>query len=363
MERTERQTLVVDLPSAESLIVLAVDRGAERVYLAGRGSSLTGPSEPLVRWIPGAPLPLDAGGRKAFAFIYPTKTYSEGLGGGGADIAPEDRAMLRALRRSAPLLACVKVGAKTEASGGEGPRKLVEFKPEMLRQAKEIFKSCMTRPNRQDYMYLATKTFTFNLAVRLFFTIAAVKKGDLPLLRAILSTSWYQLQDTIFTVFGQTYMKFLGRMTGMLRVHNAYIGDFAFVYFQLCFFEFLNRLVLGPLGENPLVYTPKGLALIFANILQGMISGGPLIPAINQMRRVGAISHSTMMHFYQLSSLTMQFGLFAAFGYQKFYAILTGATLVLSWGSYAVFSSLFKDPEFVALDNPETIARLDKLAA
>lgn len=358
----ERQAApkTLDLPAPDSAIVLAVDRGDQRVYLSGRGKDLTDPSGPLAVWTPDSSLPVKA--QKAYVFIHRTSTYSEGLGGGGADISPEDRAMIRAVQKQIPQVVCVKVGAKASSGEADGPRSLVEFKPEMLKQAPEHFKACMTKPNRQDYMYLVTKTFTFNLAVRLFFTIAAVRKGDLPVTRAVLSTTWYQLQDTIFTVFGQTYMKFLGRMTGMVRVFNAYIGDFTFVYFQLCFFEFLNRLVLGPLGENPLVYTWHGLGLIFVNILQGMVSGGPLIPAINQMRRVGAISHSTMMHFYQLSSLTMQFGLFAAFGYQKFYALLTGATLILSWGSYAVFTTMFKDPEFVPLDNADTIARLAKLA-
>lgn len=37
---------------------------------------------------------------------------------------------------------------------------------------------------------------------------------------------------------------------------------------------------------------------------------------------------------------------FAAFGYQKFYALLTGSVLVLSWGSYFVFTTFYKDPEF-----------------
>ncbi|MBI3566069.1 MAG: hypothetical protein HY079_12800, partial [Elusimicrobia bacterium] len=172
----------------------------------------------------------------------------------------------------------------------------------------------------------------------------------------------YQLQDTVFTVFGQTYMKFLGRMTGMLRVGPACIGDFSFVYFQLCFFEFLNRLVLGPLGMNPLVYTWKGMGLIFLNIIQGMISGGPLIPAINKMRRAGVISHNTMMHFYQLTSLTMQFGLFASFGYQRFYFLLTTGTLVLSWGSYALFSLFYQDRDAAPLA-PALASRLDAAAA
>ena len=160
-----------------------------------------------------------------------------------------------------------------------------------------------------------------------------------------------------------TWLVKLRKMTGMLRVHNAYVGDFAFVYVQLCGFEFLNRLVLGPLGENPLVYSGAGLGLIFLNILQGMVSGGPLIPAINQMRKSGVITHSTMMHLYQVTSLTMHFGLFATFGYQKFYAMLTGGVLVLSWTSYLAFSTLYKDPEFVATGDGATMAALDRAAA
>lgn len=298
--------------------------------------------------------------------IYPTRTYSEGLGGGGADIAPEDRSMIRALRRRVANLRCLKAGSNGGGSGsGGGPRGLVEFEPKYLALSnmKAAFADCWTKPGRQDYMYLVTKTFGLNLAVRLFFTVAAVKKGDLPLLRAVASTSWYQFQDTVFTVFGQTYMKFLGRMTGMLRIGPLYLGDLSFVYVQLCFFEFLNRLVLGPLGENPLVYTWSGIGLIFLNIMQGMLSGGPLIPAINKMRKTGAISHNAMMHLYQLSSLTMQFGLFASFGYQKIYFLLTSATLVLSWSGYAVFTAFYKDPEFGGVADPAMAERFDKAAA
>jgi hypothetical protein len=68
-----------------------------------------------------------------------------------------------------------------------------------------------------------------------------------------------------------------------------------------------------------------------------------------------------MMHFYQLSSLTMQFGLFASFGYQYFYFLLTTGTLVLSWGSYAVFSLFFQDPPSKQAD-PEMASRLENLA-
>jgi hypothetical protein len=46
----------------------------------------------------------------------------------------------------------------------------------------------------------------------------------------------------------------------------------------------------------------------------------------------------------------MQFGLFASFGYQYFYFLLTTATLVFSWGSYALFSLFFLDPPRRAAD-------------
>lgn len=341
----------MDTASAE-LVVLAcdveVDGTRVRAYFACAGVSAPRRLKS----------PADAPDAASVLFVIaPTRTYSEGMGGGGSERSPEDRAFWRALAaRFGDKAVCVLAhGAKGDEHGG--PRSFLEFHPDMLRRVPELLKENWTVPNRQDYAYLATKTFGLNLVVRLFFTIKAVRSGGLPVLRAAASLTWYQLQDTIFTVFGQTYMKFLGRMTGMLRVGPVWLGDFSFVYVQLCFFEFLNRLVLGPLGENPLVYTWHGMALIFVNIIQGMISGGPLIPAINKMRRAGVISHSTMMHLYQLSSLTMQFGLFASFGYQHFYFLLTSATLVLSWGSYAVFSLFFLDPPRRAAD-PKLAERL-----
>jgi len=303
--------------------------------------------------------PLEAPEAASVLFmIAPTKTYSEGMGGGGAERSPEDRSFWRALEARYAKSACALAhGAKGDERSG--PAAFFEFHPDMLRRVPELLREQWTVPNRQDYMYLATKTFGLNLVVRVIFMIMPVRTGGLALARAAAALTWYQLQDTIFTVFGQTYMKFLGRMTGMLRVGPVWLGDFSFVYVQLCFFEFLNRLVLGPLGQNPLVYTWHGMGLIFFNIIQGMVSGGPLIPAINKMRRAGMISHSTMMHLYQLSSLTMQFGLFASFGYQKFYALLTGGTLVLSWGSYAVFSMFYQDPPRLTADT----AQADRLLA
>ena len=341
--------------SAEDLVVLALDRSdTERGYYYFHAKT----SEAATRFTSASELP-DA--PRVVVALFATKTYSEGMGGGGSERSPEDRALTRSISSRFPGRTSVVLMAGAKKDGNAGPQGFVEFKPDMLRRAPQLLRDCWTKPNRQDYMYLVTKTFGLNLVVRVVFMILPVRTGGLNLLRAAAALTWYQFQDTIFTVFGQTYMKFLGRMTGMLRVGPAYLGDFTFVYVQLCFFEFLNRLVLGPLGMNPLVYTWHGMGLIFVNIIQGMISGGPLIPAINKMRRAGVISHSTMMHFYQLSSLTMQFGLFVSFGYQYFYFLLTTGTLVLSWGSYALFSLFFQDPPSPQAD-PEMATRLENLA-
>lgn len=394
---------------AESVVVLALDvksekaeSGFERRYFACRSQRLPdgAPVDPSLGAANAREL-IQKGafaelkGRVVFA-VYPTRTYSEGFGGGlFTDIAPEDRSVIRGLKRRFPgRVDCVKVplsattlfeslegyfrdgeeknaySAERSASDGKAEEKriaeaspaLAAFDAGYIRNMGGIFKSCITKPNRQDYMWLVTKTFTLNLAIRLFFVVQSVKSGELGVFRAAISTSWYQLQDAVFTVFGQTYMKFLGKMTPMVKLRNAAVGDFVFVYIQLCSMEFINRLVLGPLGMNPLVYTLEGMGLIFVNILQGMISGGPIIPAVNKMRKVGAISHSTMMHFYQLASLTMHFGLFATFGFQKFYAILTGAVLVLAWGSYLIFSTMFKDPAFEPLKEESALSLIDGFA-
>jgi hypothetical protein len=343
----------------DSSVVLAVDApdGSARRYLVCRGSELAKADTKLAA--------LDAAsfsGDQVIVVLYPTKTYSEGLGAGPAPLSPEDRSLIRRLRSRFSKVECWRIGgAGAEHSGGSASAGWFQFDAGYLRRAKPLFVESMTKPNRQDYTWLATKTFGLNLVVRLFFVVKSVRSGQLPLFRAVVSTSWYQLQDAVFTVFGQTYMKFLGKMTGMMRLFGAQVGDFAFVYFQLCGFEFLNRLLLGPLGENPLVYSAKGLGLVFINILQGMVSGGPLIPAINKARRAGVISHPAMMHLYQVSSLTMQFGLFASFGYQRFYSLLTGSVLVLSWGSYLVFTKFYLDEPMPAVDDKVLLDRLDGL--
>ncbi|MDE2292890.1 MAG: hypothetical protein KGL53_12475, partial [Elusimicrobia bacterium] len=225
----------------------------------------------------------------------------------------------------------------------KGLRRFFEFNVQYLRDVKKLFKESYTRPTKQDYVYLGTKTWGLNLAVRAAFALQSVHSGALPLVRAILSTAWYQAQDSVFTVYGQTYMKFLGRMTGMVRIGRAKIGDLFFVYFQMVFFEFLNRLVLGPIGMNPLVYTPAGIALVFLNNLQGMVAGGLLVPVINKLRAAGYVSEKASNFLYQLSSLTMHLGLLATFGFQGLYTTLTTGLMILSWAAYLGLSFFAKD--------------------
>ncbi len=409
MPNNETDASVKPAFDADAVVVLALDvksetaeSGFERRYYACRGTRLPdgAPVEPSLgasnaRELAQKGAFTEFKGRIVFA-VYPTRTYSEGFGGGMfTEIAPEDRSVIRGLKRRFPgRVDCVKIplsatslfesiedyfsgveekarySEERAASAGKAEkRRIAEASPApvafdagYIRNMGDIFKSCITKPNRQDYMWLVTKTFTLNLAIRLFFVVRSVNAGELAVSRAVISTSWYQLQDAVFTVFGQTYMKFLGKMTPMVKLRNAAVGDFVFVYIQLCSMEFINRLVLGPLGMNPLVYTLHGMGLIFANILQGMISGGPIIPAVNKMRKVGVISHSTMMHFYQLASLTMHFGLFATFGFQQFYAILTGAVLVLAWGSYLIFSTMFEDPAFDLMQDEQALLLVDAFA-
>lgn len=234
--------------------------------------------------------------------------------------------------------------AVAKAPAPSAGRKFVEFNVQYLKDIKKLFAESATKPNKQDYMFLVTKTFGLNLAVRVAFAIKGVSNGDLGLTRAILSTAWYQLQDAFFTVFGQTYMKFLGKMTGMLRIGNAKIGDLLFVYVQLVASEFVNRLVLGPIGENPLVYSFGGIGLLLLNNLQGMVSGGLLVPVINKMRAAGLISEKTSNYLYQAASLTMHLGLLATFGYQGLFTVLTTALMILSWTAY-IGLSFFAKPK------------------
>lgn len=213
--------------------------------------------------------------------------------------------------------------------------KLIEFHPAALKDAR----ACLAAPERHDYVYLATKTFGINLAVRLAFAFSAVN-GGVPWLRAALSMSWYQLQDGMFTLYSRTYLNVLGRASGALTLGGARVGDIGLVYVQLCAAEILNRLLLGPAGDTPAVWTIAGLGLVFVNVLQGMAAGGSIAPAISQARQARLISDRAAAHLYQLSGLTIHLGLLAAIGHQVLYAWLTALLGIVSWTLYLSCASL-----------------------
>lgn len=219
---------------------------------------------------------------------------------------------------------------------------LVEFRPSAMRGWRASFR----RPGRRDYAYLATKTFGFNLAVRAAFACSAVA-GGVSWPRAAASLSWYQFQDAVFTLFGESYLNLLSRAHGVLSVGGWEIGDLAFVYAQLCASELLTRLLLGPAGDTPSVLTAAGLGLVFVNVAQGMLAGGAIAPAIGKARRAGLFGERFAVHAYQISGLTIHLGLLASFGHQVLYAWATGLLSILSWSFYLGLTVLPK-PAVVA---------------
>ncbi|MFA6091354.1 MAG: hypothetical protein WCU88_03000 [Elusimicrobiota bacterium] len=208
---------------------------------------------------------------------------------------------------------------------------LIEFDPGVLRG----LRSCRVRPSRSDRAYLATKTFGVNLAVRGAFALSGIH-GGASAARVVCALSWHQLQDAACTLYGRSYLNLLARAAGGLRIAGRGIGDLVFVYVQVSASEVLTRLILGPVGNTPSALTLAGLGMVFLNVGQGMIAGGSIIPAINQVRKAGFIGERACMHIYQLSGLTIHLGLLATFGYQALHAWATAALSIASWSFYAV---------------------------
>jgi len=130
--------------SAEDLVVLALDRtDSERGYYYFHAKT----SEAATRFASASELP-DAA--RVVIALFPTKTYSEGMGGGGSERSPEDRALTRSISsRFAGRISVVVMSGGKKSDGG-GPQGFVEFKPDMLRQAPALLRECWTKPNRQD---------------------------------------------------------------------------------------------------------------------------------------------------------------------------------------------------------------------
>ena len=214
--------------------------------------------------------------------------------------------------------------------------KLIEINPEQMTR----LKSCLVRPEKSDYAYLATKTFGVNLAVRVAMALSVVAPGHTQWFRAAALLCWYQAQDALFTLYGKSYLNVLSHMAEGLKISGARVGDVVFIYIQLCASEFISRLLLGPVGDTPAVLSLAGIGFVLLNVLQGMVCAGPIVPAINQARRSGAISERTALHLYQISGLTIHVGLLSTFGHQVLHAWLTGIVFVGSWLFYFNFAAL-----------------------
>ncbi|MBI3563931.1 MAG: hypothetical protein HY079_01895, partial [Elusimicrobia bacterium] len=166
--------------ASDDLVILALDRGAAapaRAYYAVTGAELAAGAAP--RALDGT---VECAGRVLVA-LTPTRTYAEGMGGGTSERAPEDRALIRRLARRFPgRVDCALLDQSAGAQdAGAAPQTFFEFKPDMLKEAPRLLRECWTVPNRQDYAYLATKTFGLNLVVRVVFMILPVRTGGLNL--------------------------------------------------------------------------------------------------------------------------------------------------------------------------------------
>ena len=217
------------------------------------------------------------------------------------------------------------------------------FDVELFNSIPQIFHACKTTPARNDFLYVIFKTSLINLAARSYFIMVELEDEELELTYAILSLTWYQLQDCVFTIFGQTYMKFLGKIGPLVRIYGAEFGDLCFVLVILFVLEFSNRLILGPLNGNYAAYTWQGMLTILYNLIQGIVSSGPVDPTINKLRTRGIISHTTAMHIFQIMGLSLLFGLLATFGYQTLHAIVL-ATQFTIFSSIYICLIIFKNP-------------------
>lgn len=235
---------------------------------------------------------------------------------------------------------CLQCVSRNETSivVGSSQKKWFEFNYHIFTNMWPILMSCRTMPGKDEFYYVLFKSCAINMSMRTYFILDFVHDGDVELIYGTLSLVWYQFQDVFFTLFGQTYFKFLSQVSDMIKIREARVGDFFFTMAMLFVMEWSNRIILGPLGDNPSALSPAGVALVFFNLVEGMISGGPVDPAINKLRESGLISHRTAMHIFQIAGLTLLFGLFATFGYQKLYDILMGVQFTLATSVYVMLT-------------------------
>ena len=207
-----------------------------------------------------------------------------------------------------------------------------------------ILLSQYTPPRRDEYFYVMFKASFINLAVRSYFILNSFAKGEVPLYIACLSLVWNQIQDCLFTLHGQTYMRFLAKINGSIEIFHLKCGDLIFIMNMMFVLELLNRLMLGPVGDNPPAYTLKGIGLIWLNVVQLMVSASTNDSIVNKLIKSGLINHSAAMHLYQLLGFTLHFGLLGTFGYQKLYVVTTTAQLTINLTVY-IFLTSFPRPK------------------
>lgn len=184
-------------------------------------------------------------------------------------------------------------------------------------------------PGAEERRWLLYKTFGLNLAARLAFLAPASAAGTVPATQAAWALAWWQLQDAAFTWHGRAWLALLSRAAASARG-----GDLAVSFLVLCMGEWVTRLLLGPAAGNPPVQGLEGSALVALNVWQGMVAGGPLVPALARLRDRGRLSETAAARLYQLSGLAMHLGLLATFGWQRLHAALTALLALAAWSAW-----------------------------
>lgn len=185
------------------------------------------------------------------------------------------------------------------------------------------------KPGAEERCWLLYKTFGVNLAARLAFLGPAAASGAVPVPQAVWALAWWQAQDAAFTWHGRAWLGLLTRAASAARG-----GDLAVSFVVLCAGEWVTRLLLGPAAGNPSVLGLEGSALVALNVWQGMVAGGPLVPALARLRARGRLSEAAATRLYQLSGLAMHLGLLATFGWQRLHAALTALLALAAWGAW-----------------------------
>ena len=183
------------------------------------------------------------------------------------------------------------------------------------------------RPTDVDIFYALIKSSGLNLAARLFIAITAAIRGEIKPELAVISITWYQAQDVLFTLYGKSYMQFMYSVQSTVKLCGFDIGDILLALLvvfilALCDSLVLGILVLGPGGTSKNPFAPGGTLVSLVKLSQGMLLSVTVNPTICKLQSAGFISASTADHAFQLMGLT------------------TFLTLLISWGKQDSYSTL-----------------------